>query len=57
MTSERTTFGTQTDTFEVFGGQEGVVTVRDACGEVLTALSDAEAVEFPIHHQAKRHAL
>jgi hypothetical protein len=27
-------------------GQEGVVTVRDVYGEVLTALSDAEAIEL-----------
>ncbi|MCS4156919.1 hypothetical protein [Salinibacter ruber] len=31
------------EVLEIVGGKEGVVTIRDACGEVLTTPSDAKA--------------
>ncbi|MCS4221408.1 hypothetical protein [Salinibacter ruber] len=44
MENPPTTFGAQTEVLEIVGGKEGVVTIRDACGEVLTAFSDAKAL-------------
>lgn len=46
MDTDSTTFGTQTDTFKIVGGQEGVMIVHEGSGKVIMTLSDTEAIEL-----------
>jgi len=46
MENNPTTFGTQTETFKVIGGQEHVMIVNEETGKVVMALSDTEAIEL-----------
>jgi hypothetical protein len=46
MKNDSTTFGTQTESFEIVGDQEGVMIVDEESGKVVMVLTETEVIEL-----------